>query len=155
VFLVESAARVMPIMNGTMNIQTKVDDVWVCSWASVRPLASALRVGLIEVAKSRLAAQAQHDKMEMVFSYLSSQEFGNRVAGVVEAFMSMRQDLETEKWSMQRIWSRREKQLDRASMNTAGMYGDLQGIIGASLPVIEGLAIPVSKLLMTCGRKIR
>lgn len=118
-----------------------VDGVWVCSWACVRPLATALRVGLIEVAKSRLAVQGQHDKMEMVYNYLASQEFRNRVAGIVEAFMTMRQDLESEMRSMQRLWSKREKQLDRAMMNTAGMYGDLQGIIGASLPAISGLAI--------------
>lgn len=118
-----------------------VDGVWVCSWTCVRPLATALRVGLIELAKSRLAVQGQHDKMEMVYNYLASQEFRNRVAGIVEAFLTMRQDLESEKRSMQRLWSKREKQLDRAMMNTAGMYGELQGIIGASLPAISGLAI--------------
>lgn len=119
-----------------------VDGVWVCSWSCIRPLASALRVGLIELAKSRLAAQGQHDKMEMVYNYLAGQEFRNRVAGIVEAFIAMREDLESEKRSMSRIWAKREKQLERASLNTAGMYGDLQGIIGASLPAIAGLSVP-------------
>ena len=62
--------------------------------------------------------------------------------GVVEAFVTMHSDLDSEKRSMQRIWSKREKQLQRALANTAGMYGDLQGIIGASLPEIEGLGLP-------------
>jgi hypothetical protein len=118
-----------------------LDGVWVCSWTCVKPLATALRIGMIEVAKSRLAVQGQHDKMEMVYSYLSSQEFRSRVAGIVEAFITMRQDLESERRSMQRLWSKREKQLDRALLNTAGMYGDMQGIIGASLPEIGGLTI--------------
>lgn len=118
-----------------------IDGVWVCSWSCAKALASALRIGLIEVAKSRLAVQGQHDKMEMVYNYLASQEFRNRVAGIVEAFVTMRHDLESEKRSTQRIWSKREKQLERALTNTAGMYGDFQGIIGASLPVIEGLSI--------------
>jgi hypothetical protein len=43
---------------------------------------------------------------------------------------------------MQRIWSKREKQLQRALLNTAGLYGDLQGIIGTSMPTIEELATP-------------
>jgi hypothetical protein len=118
-----------------------IDGVWVCSWACVRELAIVLRVGLIEVAKSRLAVQGQRDKMEMVYNYLASQEFGNRVAGIVEAFTGMRKDLESERNSMHRIWSKRQKQLDRALTNTAGMYGDLQGIIGASLPLVEGLEL--------------
>jgi hypothetical protein len=119
-----------------------VEGVWICNWSCVTALAAALRVGMIEVAKSRLAVQGQHDKMEMVYNYLASQEFRHRVAGIVEPFITMQKDLGTEKRSMQRIWSKREKQIERALMNTAGMYGDLQGIIGASLPVIEGLATP-------------
>lgn len=119
-----------------------VDGVWICSWSCAASLASALRVGLIEVGKSKLAAQGQHQKMELVYNYLAGQEFQQRVAGVAEAFISMQSDLESEKRSMQRIWSKREKQLQRALSNTAGLYGDLQGIIGASMPVIEGLAMP-------------
>ena len=36
-----------------------VEGVWVCSWSCVLGLASALRVGLIEVGKSKLALQGQ------------------------------------------------------------------------------------------------
>ena len=55
---------------------------------------------------------------------------------------TLRNELETEKLRMQRIWAKREKQLDRAVTNTAGFYGDLSGIIGASLPQIEKLELP-------------
>jgi hypothetical protein len=53
----------------------------------------------------------------------------------------MREDLESEKRSMQRIWTKREKQLDRAVANTAGLYGDLGGILGANLPQIANLEL--------------
>jgi len=119
-----------------------VEGVWVCSWACVVGLAAALRFGLVEVGKSKLAVQGQHEKMELVYNYLAGREFHQRVEGVVEAFITMQSDLDSEKRSMHRIWSKREKQLQRALTNTAGLYGDLQGIIGASMPVIEGLAAP-------------
>ena len=125
---------------------TQIDGVWVCSWSCVAGVATALRVGLIEVSKSKLAAQGKHEKMELVYAYLSGKEFQQRVAGVVEAFVSMQNDLEAEKRSMQRIWSKREKQIYRAVTNTAGLYGDLQGIIGASMPLIDGLALPLVEL---------
>jgi len=70
------------------------------------------------------------------------QEFRHRVEGIVEAFVTLREELEAEKRSTQRMWAKREKQLDRAAMQTAGMYGDLSGIIGASLPSIEHLNPP-------------
>lgn len=119
-----------------------IDGVWVCSWSCVIGLATALRTGLIEVGKSRLAVQGQHEKMELVYNYLAGREFQQRIEGVVEAFVTMQSDLDSEKRSMQRLWSKRDKQLQRALTNTAGLYGDLQGIIGASLPVVEGLAAP-------------
>lgn len=118
-----------------------VDGVWVCSWPCAIGLATALRTGLLEVAKGRLALQGQNEKMEMVYNYLSSPEFRHRVAGIVEAFVTLQQDLEAEKRSMQRVWSKREKQVQRALTNTAALYGDLQGIIGASLPVIDALSL--------------
>lgn len=119
-----------------------VDGVWVCSWPCVTGLAMAIRVGLIEVSKSRLAVQGQHEKMELVYNYLSSPEFQHRIAGVAEVFVSLQADLGSERRCMTRIWAKREKQLQRALTNTASMYGDLQGIIGASLPEINGLTLP-------------
>jgi hypothetical protein len=64
------------------------------------------------------------------------------VEGIVEAFVTLREELETEKRSIQKIWAKREKQLERALSSTAGLYGDFQGIIGASLPQIEKLEFP-------------
>ena len=116
-----------------------VEGVWVCSWSCVTGLAAALRAGIIEVGKSKLAVQGQHEKMELVYNYLSGREFQQRIEGVAEAFITMQSDLDSEKRSVQRLWSKRDKQLQRALANTAGLYGDLQGIIGASLPTVEGL----------------
>jgi hypothetical protein len=53
----------------------------------------------------------------------------------------MREDLDSEKRSLQRIWTKREKQLDRAVANTAGLYGDLGGILGTNLPQIAHLEL--------------
>ena len=43
-----------------------IDGVWICSWPCVAGLATALRVGLIELGKSRLALRGQQEKMEVV-----------------------------------------------------------------------------------------
>lgn len=119
------------------------DGVWVTSSACAISLASALRVGLIEVAAAKRSFDGRNDKMEVLYSYLSGQEFRHRVEGIVEAFVTLREELETEKRATQRMWAKREKQLERAASQTAGMYGDLQGIIGASLPAIAALDRPL------------
>jgi len=44
---------------------------------------------------------------------------------------------------MKRIWAAREKQIEAAVISMHGMYGDLQGIVGAnSLPTLEGMDLP-------------
>jgi len=53
----------------------------------------------------------------------------------------MTDDLESEKRALQKQWSKREKQLERALTNTAGLYGDFQGIIGSGLKEIEGISL--------------
>lgn len=116
-----------------------IEGVWVCSWTAAKSLATALRHGLIEVGKARVALVGQHAKQELVYNYLASSEFSHRVGGIAEAFVTMQTDLESEKRAFKKQWSKREKQLERAITNTASLYGDLQGIIGASLPKIDGL----------------
>ncbi|MEN6575863.1 MAG: DUF2130 domain-containing protein [Phycisphaerales bacterium] len=121
----------------------QVDGVWVANWACVHPVATMLREGLIGVAKSRRALDGQHSKMEFVYNYLIGQEFYNRVSGVVEAFVTMRQELEAEKRVLNTCWKKREKQLERVLLSTSGLYGDLQGIIGSTLPAIQGMSLAV------------
>ena len=60
---------------------------------------------------------------------------------VANAFGSMKNDLDQEKRAMTKIWAKREKQIDRVINNISGMYGDMQGIIGASLPQIKSLEL--------------
>jgi hypothetical protein len=100
-----------------------------------------LRESLIGVAKSRRALDGQHGKMELVYNYLTGQEFCNRVSGIAEAFATMRQDLEREKQVFQTQWNKRARQLERVLLNTTGLYGDLQGIIGSTLPEIRGMGL--------------
>ena len=110
--------------------------------ACVVGLASALRAGLIELGKASVAAEGKQGKMELVYQYLAGQEFQQRVATIVEAFVAMQDDLESEKRSMTRIWNKRGKQLDRAISSASNLYGDIQGIIGTSLPTIPELEMP-------------
>lgn len=118
-----------------------VDDVWVTDYGSFIGLVTALRIVLIEVAKTKTAATGKGEKMELLYNYLAGSEFSQRIRAIVEAFMTMRKDLDAEKKAMQSQWAKREKQIDRVIENTTGLGGDIQGIIGASLPAIDELGL--------------
>jgi hypothetical protein len=118
-----------------------INGVWVTDYASMVGIATALRIGLIEVANTKLAEVGKKGKMEVVYNYLSGAEFKQKVEAIVEAFNGMKDDLEKEKKAFTKIWAKREKQIELVVLNTASMYGDIHGIIGASLPQIKLLEI--------------
>lgn len=120
---------------------THVEGIWVTNRACLLGVAMALRAGLIEVSQAKRSIDGRQGKMELIYNYLAGPEFRHRVEGVVEGFVALKSDLEAEKKAMQRIWAKREKQLDRAIASAAGMHGDLSGMIGASLPAIESLEL--------------
>jgi len=101
-------------------------------------------MNLIQVAMTKLSSVGKQEKMEVLYTYLSGIEFRQKVEAIVEAFVTMKKDLDQEKRVMTKIWSKREKQIERVIINTAGMYGDMQGIIGASLPEIKSLEMEPS-----------
>ncbi|MDB6065528.1 MAG: uncharacterized protein JWR26_1736 [Pedosphaera sp.] len=116
-----------------------LDGVWVASPQAAFPVALALRHTLIETTKARVASEGQETKMGMVYQYLTGPRFRQRVQAIVEAFSSMKEDLDKEKKAISKQWAKREEQIERVMQSTVGMYGDLQGIAGKTIQEIEGL----------------
>lgn len=119
-----------------------VEDVWVTHWLFASQLACALRINLIQLSQSKIAYEGRDQKMQMLYDYLTSVQFKQRVETIAGAFNRMSEDLAQERQAMERIWNKREKQIGMVMKGTAGMYGDIQGIVGAYLPEIEMLQLP-------------
>ncbi|PIR55431.1 DUF2130 domain-containing protein [Candidatus Peregrinibacteria bacterium CG10_big_fil_rev_8_21_14_0_10_36_19] len=116
--------------------------VWICSYQSALSLVTVLRLHITQISQVKQSLVGKDEKMELLYNYLSGSEFKNRIENIVSAFTSMQIDLDTERRSMERIWKKRSKEIERVVMSTSGMYGDLQGIVGASLPTIKSLELP-------------
>jgi hypothetical protein len=120
-----------------------IEGVWVGHPRCAIPLAVALRHSLIELAGSRNAQVGRQSKMEQIYHYLTGPRFRQRLEGIVEKFEELKRDLDRERTFMNRIWAKREGQIQGVIESTAGMYGDLQGIAGKSLPEIPSLDTPL------------
>ncbi len=118
-----------------------VDGVWVASLTAWPALAFALREQLLQVAFARNAATGMNEKREALYRYLAGDAFRHRVEAIVEAFVAMKEQLDRERRAMQRLWKEREAQLERVIGATAGMYGELRGTIGQSMPAIAALEL--------------
>jgi hypothetical protein len=118
-----------------------VDGIWVCDPLSAIPLAVALRQQLLALDRERRASVGKNEKMEMVYLYLAGTEFKQKIEGIVEAFTAMQDQVKGERRAMEKHWKEREKQIERVIKNTVGLYGDMQGIIGGSIPLIPALEL--------------
>lgn len=117
------------------------DHVWITKVEFMLPLAVLLRQQLIKVDQERTVQSGKDVKSEMLYGYINSHEFRGRVEAIVESFVEMKDDLDKEQRALQNSWKKRERQILRLATNTAFMYGELQGVVGSSLPDISGLAL--------------
>jgi hypothetical protein len=125
-------------------------DVWVARFDAARPLAEALRLTLLELHKSRVANEGRREKMELLYNYICSPQFTQRVKSVVDGFAVMRQELGAEKMAAARMFKKREMQLTRMTERLLGVVGDLQGIGEESLAQLDAVAalpLPVEEEL--------
>lgn len=122
------------------------DGIYVTNFESFLSVASLLRIALIEQNKTKLSVVGKNEKMDAIYNYLSGSEFRQRVEAIVESFSGMQSDLEKEKRMYTQIWAKREKQIQKVLDSTIGMHGDLQGLMGASLPQLPSLDIEIDEI---------
>jgi hypothetical protein len=130
------------------------DGIWIVKRRYTRDLASLLRHILIAVYAERANQAGKDEKMEILYSYLTSPEFQHRVQAIVEGFTYLLNDVESEKRWFAIKWARQEKEIRKIIDSTQGMYGDLQAVTGrsliaipaleASLDISEGNELPLS-----------
>ena len=117
------------------------DGIWICSFTEVNSVAHLLRKGILTVHEIQRSEENKGDKMQLLYNYLTGNEFKGQVEAIVEGFMAMKQSIMKERIQMEKMWKEREKQLEKVLISTSGMYGSVKGIAGASvgsIPLLDG-----------------
>lgn len=121
------------------------EGVVVTTYAYLLPMAELLRRSVMQVASAKSVAANKDEKLEFLYQYIASDTFRHRFEAYAETIREMEEDLATERRSLERIWKKRELQIRRSLDNMAKMYGELQGIMGSSLPEIRTFSLPGSE----------
>jgi len=119
---------------------TQRNGVWVGSFDAVVGLGLILRQSLIEIASVKASLVGREEKKEILWNYLTSTEFRQRIEAVYDAYNQLMDDLRREKDWFRKKWAKQEKNIEKVAENILGIHGDLQAIVGRSLPEIEQLA---------------
>jgi hypothetical protein len=118
-----------------------VDGVWICTSNFVVILATLLRDRLYEVAKEKHLYSKKGTKAEQVYELVTGHEFQQQVQAQVETYNQMKDQIRKERGVYEKVWKTRESQVERMFLSTVNIYGTLQGLVGPSMPRIEGLEI--------------
>ena len=132
---------VTEVMPSEMERMGMKDGIWICTFEEFKGLSAVLRQSLIQLSQAVQSQENRGDKMNMLYDFLTSNEFRLQIEGIVEGFSQMQQDLQKEKNAMQRIWNQREKQIEKVINNTVGMYGSIKGIAGNAVQSIKSLEL--------------
>ncbi len=135
------AIIITTVLPKDMNNFGMIDDIIVTLPEYALQVVTILRDKLLSISKVEKSLEWKDMKMEMLYKYLTSEEFGSKVGWIIDAFENLKVDIDTERRAMERIWKKREKQLERVIMSTSMMQGDFEWIIWQGLPGGERLAL--------------
>lgn len=133
---------VTAVMPSDMDRMGLKDGIWICNYDEFKGLCAVLRESIVQLSTAISSQENKGDKMVMLYDFLTGNTFKMQVEAIVEGFTQMKQDLDSEKRSMQRIWKQREKQIDKVITNTIDMYGSVKGIAGNAVQSVKALELP-------------
>jgi hypothetical protein len=120
--------------------------VWICGFHEVKSVSFVLREMLLKTQAVKSSDENKGDKMELLYSYLTSNEFVQNIKRIVENDDGMIQQLNSEKKAMHKIWASREKQIWVVQENISALFGSIKGIAGKELETSSVLELPDSKI---------
>ncbi len=115
--------------------------IWVTTYNSALGLATALRNGLLDVAKQKIVSAGNTSTKTLIYDYVTGKEFAMTIKVVASAFIKMQEELEAERRAITRIWKKREKQLVTVVENLSGMRGSIEGISQKALPDVDVMSL--------------
>lgn len=111
-----------------------VDDIMVCTPDFAIHVAWMLRDKLLSISKVEKSMEWKDAKMEMLYKYLSSEEFSSKMNMMIDVFANLKSWIDAERRSMEKNWKKREKDLERATFAVSWMYWELESLMWQSLP---------------------
>jgi hypothetical protein len=115
--------------------------VWLVEWSYALPIAHMLRGQIESMSHLRTSLVSKDEKMEVLYNYLTSARFKDKVENIIDAFRQMQDQVAEERRAFESRWKKREQLLEQVIKNTGGMYGDLGGMLGGKLEKVEYLEL--------------
>ncbi len=115
--------------------------IWISSFEYAIVLASVLRDSLLQLAIAKSGASHKDEHLQEIYEYITSEQFRHKIEAHFESVRTLRVDLDTERRAMERIWKKREVEIQRLDRSMSQMFGEIQGVAGPKLEPPKNLEI--------------
>ena len=131
----------------TMDKMGLYEGIYICSFEEFKALSHILRENILRLSEVKELQNNRHEKSAILYNFLTSTEFKLQIETIVNAFVTMQNDLEAEKRAMNKIWKKREKEIENVISATTDMYGSIQGIAGNAVQKVDALEMPLLSII--------
>lgn len=114
------------------------EGIWVGDYQSIIGICHALRSQLIQIAIVKSAVTGNNEKKDILWDYLTSTQFSQRLEAMAEVYNSVREDLEKEKRFFKNKWAKQDMNIQKVVDNIYEMHGELESIMGKALVGVKG-----------------
>lgn len=113
-----------------------LDGVWVCPFREFQGTARVLREGLLRVSDAYASQDNKEGKAQQLYNYLTSPKFADQMRRVLTNFEDLKDGYEKEKAAMQKIWKKRDTQLETVIKNLMESFTPIQVIAGSEIALL-------------------
>ena len=136
--------------SGITRMKMIEENVWVCKFSEYDSLAVALRQGLIQTETVVKSQEGKGSKMERLYEYMTSQQFGNAMRMIDDSYIAELDIIAKERRSSERNWSAREKAAEARRKGFSEFFGTVKSI-HTDLPAIKEIEAADEKALLGSG----
>jgi len=133
----DAGVLVTSVMPKGITKPSLVDGVWVCQLQDLPLLSQLLRKHVLLYSSARLAQESKGTKMELLYDYLTSELFANNIMRVLDRFDQLRSQLDKERRSLEKSWSKREKLITQAYKSLLDVNTSIQTIGGSDMDLLD------------------
>lgn len=133
---------VTDVLPKNMQRMGQKEGIWICTLQEFQGLSFVLRESVVMLNDIVISQENKGEKTVMLYDYLIGSEFRLQIEAIVDGFVNMNTELQSEIRSMNGIWKKRQKQIEKVLLNTTHVYSSIRGIAGDSIKAIPALELP-------------
>ena len=114
-----------------------INGIYVCTFDEFKGLSHILRIFILEFYKNKISKENIVDKKQLLYNYLTSNEFQIQIQNIIELFKEKNENLNKDYDFFIKSFQRRRGNYDSLKELILSVFGRFEGISGSNIKAID------------------